>query len=325
MDDHRSLGFPSEAQLNLVHPAIREVRTWTADSRNWVHYEPRSDDIIIATYPKCGTTWMQRIVGMLVLDSTEPIPLMEVSPWIDRRSDELLDDYLATINSQMHRRFLKSHMPFDSLPYYDEVKYIHVVRDGRDALMSWYHFSSAFPPEFLDRMDQNGLTDDLIGMPNPRVCKTVREEFHRWLTHSVCPGDQDGLPNHSFFRTTKSWWQQRDRENVLLVHFSDLKADLTGEMRRVADFLNTPVSDARMSEYVAAAGFAAMKKAGAKLLPVIGGKLKGGAGTFLRKGENQQWADQFDPADLALYEHKLDTLLSADCAEWVRFGRNGCV
>jgi len=40
------------------------------DSRRWEHYRPRFDDIVIGTYPKCGTTWMQRIVGLLA-DSDE--------------------------------------------------------------------------------------------------------------------------------------------------------------------------------------------------------------------------------------------------------------
>jgi aryl sulfotransferase len=158
------------------------------------------------------------------------------------------------------------------------VKYIHVVRDGRDALISWYHGASAFPSEFLARMDRNGMTDDQTGTPLPRVCKTLREEFHRWLTQSVCPGDQDGPP---------------------------------GEMGYVAEFLNIQVSDARMSKYVDAAGFDAMKKDRENLFPVLGEKLKGGAGSFLRNGVNQQWTGQFDHADPDLYEHKLDTPLGA--------------
>ena len=309
--------------MQLIQPAKSETRTWTSDSRNWDHYKPRSDDIIIATYPKCGTTWMQRIVGMMVLQSTAPVPLMEVSPWIDRRSEDMFKDYMAAIEAQQHRRFLKSHLRFDSMPIYDEVKYIYVVRDGRDALMSWYHFIAAFPQEFLERMDKNGESDELIGRPMPRVCDTAGVEFHRWLTQSVCSDEQDGLPNDSYFRNTESWWQQRHLANVLLVHFDDLKRDLAGEMRRIADFLCIQIPDPQMNEYVEAAGFAAMKRDGQKLLPVLGGVLKGGADSFLRKGKNRQWETQFDPADLDLYEHKLNTQLSKGCAEWVRFGRLG--
>jgi hypothetical protein len=50
----------------LVRPALREYRTWTLDSRYWNGYAPRPDEIIIATAPKCGTTWMQQIVSSLV-------------------------------------------------------------------------------------------------------------------------------------------------------------------------------------------------------------------------------------------------------------------
>ena len=42
-----------------------ESRSRYFDSGGWNDYQPRPDDIIIATYPKCGTTWTQRIVGMI--------------------------------------------------------------------------------------------------------------------------------------------------------------------------------------------------------------------------------------------------------------------
>ena len=79
----------------LLEAPQREYRLWILDSRRWRRYTPRSDDIVIATYPKCGTTWMQRIVGMLVFQTAEPMPIMQISPWIDRRPDPMRDRRVA--------------------------------------------------------------------------------------------------------------------------------------------------------------------------------------------------------------------------------------
>lgn len=66
---------------------------------------------------------------------------------------------LNTIESQTHRRFLKSHLPLDALPIYDEVRYIHVARDGRDACMSLMNHYSSLSKEALDDFDKIGLSD----------------------------------------------------------------------------------------------------------------------------------------------------------------------
>ena len=117
-----------QASPALIKAAEREYRTWILDSRRWQDYRPRPDDIIIATYPKCGTTWMQRIVSLLVFQTPEPKPVMHISSWIYRPFGEPLEAVVAQIEAQEHRRFLKSHLPLDGLPFYDEVKYIHVAR-----------------------------------------------------------------------------------------------------------------------------------------------------------------------------------------------------
>ena len=96
--------------------AQREYRTWILDSRRWQHYRPRPGDVVVATYPKCGTTWMQRIISLLVFQDPEPRPVIQISPWIDRRAREPIEAVMARIDAQDHRRFLKAHLPADGLP-----------------------------------------------------------------------------------------------------------------------------------------------------------------------------------------------------------------
>ena len=69
----------------LLRPPQRVVRSRAYDSTRWDGYQPRERDIVIATYAKCGTTWTQRIVGMLVFRSAAPQPVWESSPWPDMR------------------------------------------------------------------------------------------------------------------------------------------------------------------------------------------------------------------------------------------------
>ena len=246
-----------------LRPASHTYRTWGVDSRRWEGFVPRRDDIVIATYPKCGTTWMQRIVGLLIFQDPAPRKIMDVSPWIDCRFVEPVEDALARIEAQQHRRFVKAHLPADGLPLFDAVRYIHVARDGRDHCLSYHNHVSSYTSWMVERLDAIGAGDG-IG-PYPRAPADAAAFFHRWLTRGN-PPDTDGLPLTSYFHFERSWWKLRDRPNVLLVHYADLKADLAGGMRRVADFLGIEVPAALWPDLVAAAGFEAMRQCGDTLL-----------------------------------------------------------
>ncbi len=58
---------------------------------------------------------------------------MDLSFWPDRRNGLPPETAMAAMEGQTHRRFLKAHLSFDALPIHEEVRYIHVARDGRDA------------------------------------------------------------------------------------------------------------------------------------------------------------------------------------------------
>ena len=298
-------------------------RTWMVDSRRWDAYRPRAGDIVVATYPKCGTTWMQQIVNLLIFQTPDPRDLGEISPWIDRRVGTPLEAVLSRLDAQAHQRSMKSHLPFDALPIFDEVRYIHVARDGRDACMSYHNQITRFKPEMIEALSKSGLEDETIGKPYPTIPADVTAYFRMWLTEGL-GGATDGMPFVSYFDLEKTYWTERHRPNLLMVHYRDLKADLAGEMRRVARFLNISVPEKIFPALVQAATFEEMRRVGHRLMPRVLHTFEGGADRFFYKGENERWRRVFAANDLALYDLKLKANLSPACAAWLERGRLGC-
>jgi len=303
----------------LSRAPTRFVRDWSCDSRRWSGYNPRKGDVIIATAPKVGTTWMQQIVNLLIFQSPQPRPLMELSPWLERRGQIPIEVVLQSIEAQTHRRFLKSHLPFDALPIHDEVRYIHVGRDGRDACMSLLNHFNSFLPAAWENFDAIGMADETIGRPIPRPPTTAREFFHHWISDgdpSMTRTTSDG-----FFALERSFWSERRRANLLFVHYNDLKADLSGEMKRIGDFLSIETPDELWPQLVEAASFEAMKRDGGVLMAGAERAFRNGHETFLFRGTNNRWLGVLTDSDLELYERKVSAELSPSLNRWLREGR----
>lgn len=303
----------------LLRPALREIRSRVFDSARWNGYRPREGDVIIATYSKCGTTWTQRIVSMLIFGSEEPRPIWDLSPWPDARFGPPIEAVLALAEEQTHRRFFKSHLPLDALPFYAGVKYVHVARDGRDACMSLHNHLLNFTPEGLAMLDEIGRSDPKFGDAFPRVSEDPAEFFHEWVTEDDIIGDV----GCAFFEVERSFWTERRHPNVLLVHYNDLKADRADEMKRIARFLEIDVPDALWPRLVEAAGFDAMRRDGDALIPLAHQLWDAGPSRFLNKGTNGRWRDVVDPDDLTRYEARVKRELTPGLARWLEQGRRG--
>ncbi|MGE5500729.1 MAG: sulfotransferase domain-containing protein [Ignavibacteriales bacterium] len=306
----------------LQRAATLNYRTATADSARWDAFEPREGDIVIATFAKCGTTWTQRIVDLLVHQDAEPRPVGDMSPWLDARFFAPLEDDLATLAAQKHRRFIKSHLPFNALPVYDGVKYIHVARDGRDAFMSWHNHVMGFRPEWIERLIAISEQDPaLTPMPRMRPPEDPHLFFQGWIATAEAEPPEGPGRDMGFFDFEATYWRERHRENLLFVHYNDLKADLKGEMRRISEFLEIDTPDDVLDELVAAAGFDAMKKHGAALVPVLASAFDKGAERFLNKGSNGRWRDALTADDVARYQAAADRKLSSSHLAWIERGR----
>lgn len=303
-----------------VSPASKVYRTWMADSRRWDSYRPRAGDIIVATYPKCGTTWMQQIVSLLIFQTPEPQDISRLMPWIDRRVGPPVDALWSALDAQPHRRSLKSHLPFDGLPISEEVRYIHVARDARDAVLSYHHQIRRLKPHVVAQLDRIGLEDETLRQPYPRIPAEPSNYFHLWLTSGV-GGAADGTPFLSYFDTERTYWRERKRTNLLMVHYRDLKSDLAGEIRRIARFLEIEVRESIFADLVKAATFEEMRRMGDRLVPRVLESFEGGADQFFHKGQNERWRGVLREDDLSLYERKLKATVSPACATWLERGR----
>jgi len=305
----------------LLRAPTREYRVAIMDSHRWDNFVPRSDDIVIATYPKCGTTWTQRIVDLLVFQNPEPRPVVLTSPWLDATIFAPIEDNLAQLEAQTHRRFIKTHMPFDSVPLYEGVKYIHVARGGIDACWSMHNHMIGFRPEMLQMMSAVIAQDPRLKSRDTNTPADPREHYLQWIADAeaaVTEGYGIDLP---FFEFENTYWRERRRENLLFVHYNDMKTDLGGEMRRIADFLGIQVPANVMPALVEAATFESMKKSGDALVPIAQMAWDKGADRFLNKGTNDRWKDVLTKEDVARYDALAARKWSKATEAWVRQGR----
>jgi aryl sulfotransferase len=292
----------------------RTYRNQHLDSTRWDHVRLRAGDVVVTTSLKSGTTWMQRIVSLLLFGPGPlPVSLGTISPWIDSAFGGDIESVVETIDAQEHRRFLKSHLPFDALPYDPDVRYVYVGRDTRDMFMSLFNHYSGYTDFMYDLLDST----DPNGRPMPRCPETPRELWADWMIRGSFEWEDDGWPFWSHHHHAASYWMHRDLPNVLMVHYADLLDDVELEMRRVASFLGIDVDETTWSELVTATGLSAMKaEADDATMSMI---FEGGADRFFFKGTNGRWRDALTSDDVVLYESAA-ARLPMDLRRWLEGG-----
>jgi aryl sulfotransferase len=279
------------------------------DSTVWNKFTFRGDDIIINAYSRSGTTWVQQIVAQLIWMGAEHINVSEASPWLDCRFPSK-EERLEMIEAQTHRRFIKSHLPVDTLVFSPKAKYIYIGRDGRDVLWSLYHYHRNLKDDVIRDIDRvPGRTGPALG----EAPSSVLDYFREWLL-------KDGRPWWPYWPHILSWWKIKDLPNVMLLHFSNLKKDLPGEIRRTAAFLEIAIDETKWDAILEHCSFNYMKAHAAQSVPFGGRIYKGGAETFMHKGANGGWRDILAPGDIKLYEQTAKEKLGADCAFWLSTG-----
>jgi len=294
---------------NVLPRKTRELHSHHFDSTIWNDLKFRDDDIIISTYAKSGTTWMQQIVAQMMFGGNPDLEVADMSPWLDLRVPPK-DVKLPIVEAQAHRRFLKTHLPVDALVFSPKARYLYIGRDGRDVVWSLYnHHVNANAVWYSALNDTPGR----VGPPIEPPPADVRVYWRNWM-------DRDGFPFWPFWENVRSWWEIRELPNVLFVHFESLKRDMQAEMRRIAAFLEIAVDASRWNDIVEYCSFDWMKRNATKSVPLAGAFWDAGAEVFINKGVNGRWRDTLTPSDVAEYEARAVEELGRECATWLATG-----
>ncbi len=288
----------------------RDMHNHHMDSTAWDRFKFREDDVVVASYAKSGTTWMQQIITQLIFDGAEGLPVSKMSPWVDLRI--LPPEAFTALEAQKHRRCVKTHLPVDALVFSPKAKYVYVGRDGRDMVWSLFnHYANANEHWFGALNNTPGRVGPALEPPPA----TAVEFFRQWF-------EQDGSPFWPYWENVRSWWAVRDLPNVLFVHFNDLKRDLPGSIRKIAEFLQINPDPETFQKIVDHCGFDYMKAHAETVAPMGGMMWEGGAKTFINKGTNGRWKDTLTIAESRAYEQRALGELGEACAAWLSNGSN---
>jgi hypothetical protein len=177
-----------------------------------------SDDIFIVGYPKSGNTWMQNLVAGLVYG---------VDPGY--APDSLIQDLVPGVHHRAYYKRYISPMFFNShnLPVREYKRVIYLIRDGRDVMVSYFHYNRA-----LRGTEVNFL-------------KMVKEG--------------EGLFPCKWHEHVEAWINNPYNAEMLLIKYEDLKKDPVNELERLCKFTGIIRDKALLNRVAAGTSFERMR------------------------------------------------------------------
>lgn len=169
-------------------------------------YVPDRGDIFVCAYSKSGTNWLMQIAHQIAwYGKGEFEHIHDVVAWPDtpprlgdRMFTPLRSDIIKKI-SPSGLRVIKTHLAAHYVPYSDAAKYLVVIRDPKEVLVSSYPFFGS-----------------ILGPLMPSV--------EIWLQMFLEPGWPMGFGN-TWAEHTASYWALREKPNVLILSYTRMKRD----------------------------------------------------------------------------------------------------
>ncbi|XP_021567996.1 sulfotransferase 1C4-like [Carlito syrichta] len=236
------------------------------------NFQAQPDDLLIASYPKAGTTWTQEIVDLIQSDGdvekSKRAPIHLRQPFLEWTRMTITG--ITQAKTMPSPRILKTHLPVQLLPpsfWEKNCKIIYMARNAKDNMVSYYHFQ---------RMHKD--------LPDPG---SWDEYFKTFLEGKVFWG--------SWYDHVKDWWRKKDSHPILYLFYEERMQDPKSEIRKIMEFLGKNLKEEVVDQIAYNTSFEVMKKN-----PMTNfsneARMNHGLSPFMRKGVVGDWKNQFTVA-----------------------------
>lgn len=176
------------------------------------------NDIFIVGYPKSGNTWMQSIAAGLQYG-------IDTTLLSDKLAQEIVPDVHAR---KFYKRFgnfnfFKSH----HLPQKDYKRVIYIVREGKDAMVSYYFY--------LNKLGNNITLEEMIN-------------------------EKKGIFPSSWSEHVKAWKDNPYKSEILYIRYEDLLNNPIPELKKICEFSNLERAEDLLEKVIKGNSFENMQK-----------------------------------------------------------------
>nr|XP_004665420.1 sulfotransferase 1E1 [Jaculus jaculus] len=269
---------PSKPEYYDVFEDFHGVLMYKPFTKYWDEVETFTaslDDLVIASYPKSGTTWASEIVDMIYkegdVEKCKQDAIYNRIPYLECREENIFHG-VKQLKEMKSPRIVKTHLPAQLLPesfWEKNCKIIYVCRNAKDVAVSYYYF-------FLM----------ITAYPHPGSFPEFVEKFM-----------QGQVPYGSWYDHVNSYWEKRKNSQMLFMFYEDMKEDIRKEVIKVIQFLGRKPSEELIDKIIKHTSFKEMKNNPCTNYTTVPDEMMDQRVTpFMRKGITGDWKNHFTVA-----------------------------
>jgi hypothetical protein len=256
--------FPKKYIKSLVKLHKQNFMREYCDEENLLPINSTNDeDIFIVGFPKSGNTWMQNLIAATVFS-------------IDAQflSDTLTQDLIPDVHKKKYYKKYAEFAIFKShnLPQKHYRKVIYIVRDGRDALVSYHHFNK--------KLDRHFSYDEMIDLSLGVIPCSWGEHVSAWVSNPF-------------------------NAEILYVKYEDLLNDSLSVLKSICNFIGIERNDTELYKAIEGNKIDIMRDKAKRYGGLGQKKWRGSSGSeFFRKGESGDYKNYLSDEQIMAFNNK---------------------